>query len=424
MRKFEKSHPCVLSPDGFKQVLQKYAARHAKGDVVFALLSIRITNHGELSIEGGEAASLVIESLLRTCLSGLRQQDRACCLSDDFFLFLLPDADKAGAEQTRMRVRQILSQAKLKHNGKFFKPEGIVLFSHCGEAACDIDAMLHEVGATVDGHGELVQQDAEPPERVLARAKLSSWAQRYHGFTESNPDDTSKRENGDSAGEFRPASSDKWFATDSWSKSAVRIQKVVAASAPAWDETIKRARVLQAVDHPSLNKLMDFHCDDQLNAVFLVWKQRNGQQTLSEVLGRKDTLKSTDALRWIGEITSALAYLQQLVPPVVPTAFSSGNVVLDGQDIIIDGGLESYIFNAVTSKSAPSLFPEVAEVIEQIVHVSDSSTIPAELLELTAQLKAKDVPNNLNTMHKVRAAVRKIVERAEKEQQTQPSTNA
>jgi hypothetical protein len=421
MPKIEKSHPCVLSPDGFKQALQKYAVRHAKGDADFALLSVHVSNYRELANkEGGETANLVSESLLRTCLSGLRQQDRVCCPADDFLLFLLPDADRGGAEQARIRVKQILSQAKLKQSGKILKPEGAVQSSHCGDAACDIDAMLHEVGAMVDEHGAIVKQEGEARESLLARAKLESWAQRYHGFTLSNNGGTgSTASNGSTPSNLTLAAGQTCCATDSWSDLPVRIHKVAADAAPAWDEVIRRARVLQSIDHPALNRLVDFHCDQQLHAVFLVWGEREGRHRLSEILGGKQDLKPALALRWIGEIVGALAYLQQLVPPVVPTKLSADDLLESGQDIVIDGGLDSYIFDGGKGKTVAALFADIAHLIERIAQSTDSAKLPPRLSELVAQLKLKEVPQNTNTMHKVRAAVRELVERAEKQQQIQ-----
>lgn len=401
MRKFERSHSCVLSPDAFKQALQKYAVRHVKGEAVFSLLSVRVTNFADLSTKYGATAALVAgDSLLGACLKGLRQQDRACLPADDFFLFLLPEADRSGVEQACARILQIIADAKVKHDGNTLKPKGEVLFTHLGDAVCDIDAMLHEVGATLDEHGEITRRTAEAQHRTIASANLESWLLRYEGFSGRN---------GDSA---RPV-----VARDCWSTNRVNIKRatprVENALRVAWEDVVKRARVLQHIEHPCLNRLIDFHPDETHSSLFLVWRYLEGE-TLSAALAKK-SLPVSSALRWINELIGALAYLQGLVPPAVPADLTSECVMIFGDDIVIDCSFDQYVFNEnpPAEETSRRLLLQTARLMGEIADATERSQLPADLIQIIDDLKKDKVPPALNTMHKLRSAVRKVIERAD-----------
>lgn len=403
MRKFERSHPCVLSPDAFKQALQKYAVRHVKGEAVFSLISVRVTNFADLSTKYGATATLVAgDSLLGACLKGLRQQDRVCLPADDFFLFLLPEADQSGVEQACARIIQIIADAKLKHDGNTLKPEGEVLSTHLGDAVCDIDAMLHDVGATLDEHGEIIRRTPEAQQRTIASANLESWLLRYEGFS------------GRDGGSPRPV-----VARDCWSTSRVNIRRAIpqaeTALRAAWEDVVKRARVLQHIEHPCLNRLIDFHPDETHSSLFVVWRYLEGE-TLSTALAKK-SLPVSSALRWIGELIGALAYLQGLVPPAVPSELTSQCVTILGDDIVIDCSFDAYVFNEnpPAEETSRRLLLQTAGLMGEIADATESSQLPAELTQIIDDLKKDKLPPALNTMHKLRSAVRKIIERAETE---------
>lgn len=405
MRKIERSHPCVLSPDAFKQALQKYAVRHAKGDAVFSLLSVRLTNFADLSTKHGAAACQQAgDSLLGTCLKGLRQQDRVCLPADDFFLFLLPEADRTGVDQARARIAQIVAESKLKHDGHTLKPEGEVLSTYLGDAVCDIDAMLHDVGATLDEHGEIIKRCAEAQQRTIAGANLESWSLRYEGFSGRNGDI--------GCGQIT-------VARDCWSKARVKIRRAAPVSTAgqidAWDDVVKRARALQHIDHPSLNRLLDFHPDETQSSVFLVRPLVDGEK-LTDVLSGKQ-LEPSRALRWIGELIGALAYLQGLVPPAVPADLNSDSIVVVADDIVIDCAFDQYVFNEnpAAEETSRRLLAQAAALMAQIAAAADQSQLPAELIDIIDNARKSPVPPALNTMHKLRSAVRKIIERADKQ---------
>lgn len=403
MRKFEKNHPYILSPDAFRQALQKYALRHAKGDAKFSLISVEVGNFQQLAESGTtETASHVCEILLRECLHELRHQDRACFPTDDLFLFLLPEADQSVCKQAEQRIARVLAEFRHTLHGKVVKLDGLIISTDCGETVCDIDAMLHSVGATLDEHGGIVKQASKT--HRLQMAKFDSWAQRFDEFTALNGE----------ALEWTPGRSTR----DRWSGLPVRISKLdlpLEASLIPRDEVVKRARTLQSIDHPALNRLIDFHCDEQLQAVFLVWHQREGR-LLSEFLSQYGTvIESSKALRWIAEIVSALTYLQALVPPAVPTDLTVANVLEIGDDIVIDNVLESYVLHSTPAQASAELFSKTAHLLETILRKTDTAAAPAELTQVIAQLKQPELPQKLNTMHKVRAVIRKIVERVDKE---------
>lgn len=402
MRKFEKNHPCVLSPDAFKQALQKYALRHAKGDAKFSLVSLEVANFQQLAEEDtAESASHVCGILLRQCLNELRHQDRVCFPADDLSLFLLPDTDQSGCKQAEQRLSRVVAEFRHTHHGKVVRLDSRINSTDCGETVCDIDAMLHAVGATLDEHGGIVKHAVESQRRQLA--KLDSWAQRFEEFFGQNGSDREGRQ--------------ALLTRDRWSGAQVRIIRVDLpaddTSVPR-DQLVKRARALQSIDHPALNGLMDFHCDEQLRTVFLVWHHRQGR-LLSEFLPQSAiVIDAAKALRWIAEIVSALAYLQALVPPAVPADLTVANVLEIGDDILIDNVLESYVLHSTPAHA--ELFAKTARLLEIILDKTDPTGVPAELTDVIAQLKQAEIPQKLNTMHKVRAVIRKIVERADREE--------
>lgn len=403
MRKIERNHPCVLSPDAFKQALQKYAVRHAKGDAVFSLLSVHLTNFDQLATKHGAAAcSLAGDSLLGACLKGLRQQDRVCLPAHDFFLFLLPEADRTGVDQARVRIARIVAEAKLKYEGNILKPEGEVFATHLGDAVCDIDAMLQDVGATLDEHGEIVRRCADAQQRITAGANLESWSLRYEGF--------SGRNGANRAGQST-------VVRDRWSGERVHIRSAAPHSTQAlisaWEEVVKRARALQHMDHPCLNRLLDFHGDETQSSVFLVWRFVEGEK-LSAVLSDKQ-IEPAQALHWIGELISALAYLQGLVPPAVPADLTSDCIIVVGDDIVIDCAFDQYVFNESppAEETLRRLLAQTAARVGEIAGATERSQLPDRLFDIIADLRKEPVSPAFNTMHKLRSVVRKIIERTE-----------
>ena len=109
--------------------------------------------------------------------------------------------------------------------------------------------------------------------------------------------------------------------------------------AAAWKQFEQEARILVALDHPNLPKIVRHFSEN--GRLYLVMTFIEGQ-TLEKVLEQaKGPLPETQVLEWAKQICDVLQYLHSQSPPVVFRDLKPSNIMLgrDGRIFLIDFGI-------------------------------------------------------------------------------------
>ncbi len=398
----------LLTPESFKQALLKYARRDAYSGRPFSAIAVTISDYREISQEFGIQTAEQVNHLCRDLFCrGLQGADRLSNVAPGFFLILLPETEKANAELALARLSAIAAASRLQFHELDLKPEYRLSIAHFDFVSSRLDVLLSQLDCQIDRHGNLVHMDAasHPAGKDAVLASCDSWMERFESVS---------RPAGTTVLSLQVVS---WRAADRWKeRTAVEITRIDLRQCPqmSLEDLVKKARGLKEIDHPAVQPIVDFYLGveaDETPQYFLVTQDTPG---LPLVRFLADNCLGQDvALEWIFSLLNGAIYLLGLMPPVIIAPLSPENIfVKAGERPLIAGYQLPYLFCQQAGASAQSLLVEICALIISICQKSQGEAI-AQVMELSQSVMSGQGPRQLNTVHKLRSAVRRIVNKQE-----------
>lgn len=393
-----------LTPEAFKQVLLKYASRHARNGKPFSVLRLDITDYARLSAESDSNYGEQLNHFcLDICQRSLRGFDRLCNVSPGTFLILLPETGKTSAELACHGLSHILSTTKIRICDQEIVPKYRTSMSHFDDCQFDLDMLLDNVGYHIDRHGNLSPRPSanHKSQEATALSCLTAWMERYTQKSKAQP----RQVGGIDLLE--------WKCADSWDPGVeVDMRKIDLGSGGAatfaLEDLIKKSRALQALDHPSVLGLRDF-CFEPGGQFYLVIEAVSGIH-LDEYLA-STSCPSDKAFNWISSILNGVIYLLSVLPPVTITPFTAAHLLVTTSDrVIIVDYQTPYIFQAQSSASPYKLTANLASLILLICRQMQTKAA-SEIRQLCLNIVESEHQGHLSTPHKFRSAVQMIIEK-------------
>jgi GGDEF domain-containing protein len=304
-----------LSAEAFQETLTRYCRRAQKDGREFCVASLSVLEYKKASnLEKEQLDKAVVNVLLKF----LRAEDRICFIEPAHYLILTPYTSFEDANKAMKRVAEKISHSKIRVKADFIYPSAFVKVvssalrtsEEKGETVIDCESIYNSIGYTFDGKGRLrfIEDTEDQHNEPLFGGNLEGWLERYKS-------DKDKRMH------------------DRWSENAlVELRELaVVDTSTAKNATngsaisghlLRRLRVLQNIDHPGINKLLDFYAKKD-GTLLIVTYPPDGVE-LTEMVCRKSFKTTTEKLvSWLQQILNALIALQTLAPPVVPASFSN-----------------------------------------------------------------------------------------------------
>lgn len=389
----------TIAADEFKQLLLKYVSRHAKSSRQFALLSIELANFETLADNSSDDPPRIMQAAQTLALDEAREADRLCLVSPATMLLLLPDTNNEGADQLESRLRQTFSN-KIRPLAQT-KPVFNFKITSSNDTACDVHAMLTAVGCVLDEHQDITAGGMT--RAVWQLGSLESWMQR---FALTQP--WQSLANGSEIAD----------ADDNWSDTTVRMVRVQVPSdwtalegnSPQSEKQrslLQRARALQSLIHPNMQRLTDFFVD-QGKHLYLVTEWVDG----CPVVTKRRELTDKEFVDVAIEFASILIQAHSLVPLMVlkPTyenlllCNGTGNLTLVNHHVeyLFPIGIETH-----GEDSNMSLF---ADFLSNLLAERTRNAVTDALSEILQNLQSAKRPESVSTLHKTRSAVKRIAD--------------
>lgn len=409
-----------ISPDEFKQLLVKYSRRQSKGGKPFSLLSVEVANYETLVAHAGDDdVTHMMNGVRATILRNCREADRISLIAPGLFLILLPEADEEGAGYALARIKNALiaNARPLAQIKPFFN----FLVASSGAGTCDLQTLLAAVGCILDEHDQLMVRAGTRSVRTLG--SLSSWLDRYK--LSEKPEQF-----GMQAIDGLQLESQRWSARDLWGNRELYIEKylIVAMTGetvqnvsndsgvlPPYEVLVQRARALQSLNSPYIQHIFDFFWSDPAT-LYLAVEKLDGQKLFSLI----DKLDQRQLLQLACDFATALIQAQALVPslriPFDPDAF-----YLSGElpSLQISCYCPGYLFPDAQSQALLLRQPRVPTsddhnlkaLVAFLRKLTENSTEPyaLSLSRLAKNVESGGNDENLNTLHKVRSAINKLL---------------
>jgi GGDEF domain-containing protein len=413
----------ALSPTAFRQALIKCSQRFVRQGRGFALAALQVLEFEQVkravSVQAAEQLSNLAST---TFLQTIRGADRLCASQSGHFLLLMPDTDTAGAQVAVDRLSQLVSSAKSHFKHKPLRASCSSRIAHCEQFFGDSEAMLACLGYCFDSQGELncPTSLAVGQEEITASPGLgggfASWLERYEDLRPTVPDEL-----GEVLKLSRLAAKDRWSAG-----CPVQLRVIENLAGTIFDTDVlavllRRSKVIQAIDHPGVASAIDFQVRDR-RSFYLVSEHRL-EPSLTDFLAAAGAVDFALIADWAVQICNSLIYLQSLMPPVVPPVLLPGCfVVTPEQHLILVDYEVPYLFpschqgfelsgsdiQAVTQgRPIPAYEPVVRSLGRMLGRLAvESAGSNQSLSRLFDRLQADQLPTDLNTIYKIRSALR------------------
>jgi GGDEF domain-containing protein len=423
----EKSTVCV-APAQFKQQLIKYCQRQTKHNRSFCLAAMRVLEYDQVLRELGEHAADQLSRLVQdVCMKYLRDADRITMPVPGRFLALFPDTDHSAAYRALSRVASTIAGSKMHYKQKPLRASCSIQIASSDQFGSDPEALLEQLGYSFDEDGKFQPAEALASE-VHHRAPFSGsfeiWASRY------NPASWNVGVVRRDELEIPGVTVEQFEAVDTWKArepviiQVVRLEAGTAFSAEQLETIHKRARVAQHLDHPCITTVFDYHVKDGI-ALYLVREKL----ALAEpsIYIEDDHPDISITLDWLVQMCNALIYMQGEVPPIVPPLLDECLYIdiSKGTPAVVDYELPYLLPDIYTSLEFSEQEAEAASqgrpvaayrpVIDSLVTFMDSvqKSCPGgckRLAGLIDKLRANELPKELNTIFKIRAALTEALE--------------
>lgn len=414
----------VLTSAAFRQVLIKCSQRFVRQGRGFSLIALQVLEFEQVKRSLSDQAADQLSNLAcSTFLKGIRGADRLCVAKPGHFIILMPDTDAAGAQVAVDRLCHLVAQAKSHFKHKPLRASCSYKVAHCEQFLGDAEAMLRSLGYSFDNDGELgfagqsQSLRLESSEAPGLGGGFVSWFERYEITGQCDLE-----EFGDVLQLTRLAAKDQWA-----SDRPVRIRVAEMSSGTAFDTDVlavlaRRSRVLQSIDHPGIDAIIDFQVKDN-RALYLVNKRR-AEPSLAEFLETANAFDSDLISQWAVQICNSLIYLQSLMPPVVPASLSFGCFIVNDQKhlVLVDYELpyllpafcqgfnlsELEIQAVIQGRPTPAYEPVVRSLGRMLGRLAGDAGGERKFVELLERLQAEKLPADLNTIYKVRSALKAV----------------
>ncbi|GEM_PF-2070094 len=422
-----RKKPAALTVSQFRQQLSKYSQRKARFGSDFALAALDILEHAEVRRSLGQPAAEQLSALGRDlCLNGIRGADRLCIPEPGSYLIIMPETAGEQAGKALERLAKSIASAKIHYKHKPLHASCSFRVADSASFPSDPEAMLASIGYKVDEQGSLARVDQPGPASqlragagVASGGTFSTWAGRYGRM--------------EVAGEA--AAGERLYvvtftAVDLWAgERAVKIKAIEPAAsgitfgAEMVDLILRRARVLQSIDHPGLAAVSDYHLREA-RTLYLV-RNVTGAECLSGYLSENPLLKVSRVVDWGMQLCNSLIYLQGLMPPVVPPPLSPEMVTVEpGSRLVLTDFELPFLFpswcyavemtgedlQAVAQGRPIAAYDPVIRslgtVLGDLLRQADRQVEP--LARLFSTLAKGPLPAELNTVYKIRSALKEI----------------
>lgn len=417
-----------VTPAAFKQILIKYLRRQTRYGRMFCVAVLEILEYEQVKRTLGPQAALnlnrVGQEVITRCI---RDADRMCGACPGKYLLLLPDTDAGNARIALERLAQLTAAARTHYHHKQLRASCSYRIVESSPYGSDPEVLLSALGFEIDEDGNLNQRGA--PELAggadLVRGEPFSgsfgvWLQRYREMEIGGASP--------GAGKLMVA---RGSARDLWRDSTpvcVRVVEPAQAGTTFGTDQVdtlsRRSRVLQAVDHPGVVGCVDYHLKDR-RSFYLVQDAFEGKPLAEYLSGSR--IDGLTVLDWALQICNSIVYLQGLMPPVVPPPPAKDSIVVSAdKDVVLIGFELQYLFPAAhgpgqisgdemmaVAQGRPvaaytSVLAGFADLAAWLLEHLDHP--PDRLASLFARLRQDELPPDLNTVYKLRAALRRIWE--------------
>jgi GGDEF domain-containing protein len=341
----------VVGPDEFKHELLKFARRDATESRTLSLLCVELRNLDTLRKLCGEESIDRLARALRATVSNTASGAHLMTALDAGRVLVLHLG--SDAEELRDALKAQLN--KLTVPGFAVRPTFEVGVS---TNADDPEEALQRFGCEIDEHGELVPRRAGAARSDLGTKE--SWQQRYDGTT------------------------------DRWRRVSCEITTVRPGGKVDTESVLRRARALQAADHPGIEPLLDFWIDEkEVVCVVDAAKGRDLADWLSS-----HTLNAAAVAELLSQWVSILIYGKSSTPPVVPVGLHERLRIVPADLRLI---LSRFHGDLILVDEAPS----DAAVVEDVRKFAQRLSVPDELKAALGE----------NTIHKIRGALKDAAEK-------------
>jgi diguanylate cyclase (GGDEF)-like protein len=420
--------PGLVTPSQFKQQLLKYCQRQTKHNRSFCLASMRVLEYDQVSKELGPQAGEQLTSLVRdVCDRYLRDADRLCVPAGGRFLVLLPDTDQAGAYKALNRITATVAASKIHHKHKALHASCSLQIASSDQYGSDPEALLEQLGYELDDEGKFKSMESELPAEhhpLPFSGNFEIWFSRYEA--EAWNKELVRREELEVPGVII----EQFEAIDTWkTRQPVIIQTLRLGNGNGFTasqlETLhKRARVAQHLNHPCITTVFDYHVKD--GAVLYLVHQKLALAEPNMYL-EDDEPDTAITLDWLVQLCNALVYLQSLVPPLVPPLLDECLYidVSQASPAIVDYELpyvlpELYSALEISTQEAEAAaqgrpIAAYKPVIDSLVNFMDAVQSSCrggcqDLAGLIERLRVQELPKELNTIFKIRAALTEVLD--------------
>lgn len=417
-----------VTPAAFKQILIKYLRRQTRYGRAFCLAVIEILEYEQVKKTLGPQAALQLNRLGQDVLTKyIRDADRLCGGCPGQYLLLLPDTDADSARQALERLAQFTSASRTHYHHKQLRASCSYRLVDSAPYGSDPEILLSALGFEIGEDGHLNQR---PAPELAGRADLMRgesfsgsfvvWIKRYRCL-----------EIGSAPGGGDQLKIAWGSARDLWRDSKpVRVSVIEPVKADTAFDTehieslARRSRVLQSINHPGVVGCTDYHLKDHLS--YYLVQDALGGQILPDYVSASQ-IDSLTVLDWALQICNSIIYLQGLMPPVVPPPPAKDSIIVSGDKHLVLTGFEiQYLFPAAHEPSQISademiavaqgrpvaaytaVLAGFAELVSWLLASLD--TPPERLVSLFARLRTENLPPDLNTVYKLRSALKRIWE--------------
>lgn len=401
----QRRETMLMSRESFKHLLLKYCQREIRDGRDFCLAGLSVLEYEQVFQASEQAADQLLRLVEDICLRSQREKDRLCRLSSGIFILILPDTDKEAAQNTLDRLAGTLAGAKTHYHQKPLKASTTFRVAHSKDLGANIESLLNAVGCCLDERGTIdllhCQKTSELPPTDSATFEI--WCRRYEEIVSIETQTLNIH--------GHEVTKTTHNAVDGWSKEKLRLDKFAFAhtetKADTLDKITKRMRVLEDLDHPSINAAKDFQFEN--SETLWIAKSLLSYPSLKMYI-QKATITEEIILDWCHQLLNLIIYLQSLVPPVVPPLFNNENLLV-GQDnqLILSNHEANYLFACLNHGEQNSSNTDVnyQAVIVSLGKLMLSLANGKETKIANLLKKLNDpLPKELNTAYKVRQALK------------------
>ncbi len=396
----QRRETMLMSRESFKHLLLKYCQREIRDGRDFCLAGLNVLEYEQVFQTSEQAADQLLRLVEDICLRSQREKDRLCRLDSGIFILILPDTDKEAAQNTLDRLAGTLAGAKTHYHQKPLKASTTFRVAHSKDLGANIESLLNAVGCCLDERGtiDLLQSQKKSELLQTDSATFEIWRRRYKEVTGAETQAMNIQ--------GHEVTKTTHSACDSWANEKIILEKFSFAH-NGMDTITKRMRVLEELDHPSINAVRDFQFEN--NESLWVAKPLLSYPSLKAYI-QKDTITESIILDWCHQLLNLIIYLQSLVPPVVPPLFSEENLLVgDDCQLILSNVEANYLFACLkhgeqNSSNTDVDYQAVIVSLGQLM-LSVSKDRDSKIANLLQALK-DPLSKELNTAYKVRQALK------------------